>query len=42
LIKGIEFKELLFLLVIVIRTDEDDNEYGKKDGKTLNPSYIVI
>jgi hypothetical protein len=40
LIKSVEFEELLFLLVIVVGADKDDDENGKEDGKTFNPSYI--
>lgn len=39
LIKGIEFEELFFLLVVVVGSDEHDDEDGQKDSEALNPRY---
>lgn len=38
LIQGVELKELILLLVIVVGANEHDNEDCEEDRETLNPS----
>ena len=42
LVKSVELEELFFLLVVVVRTDEYDNENCEEDSEPLNPCYIII
>jgi hypothetical protein len=42
LVNVVEFKELLFLLVVVVGADEHDNEDSQENCEALNPSYIQI
>jgi hypothetical protein len=39
LVECVKLKELLFLLVVVVGADKDDDKYGKEDSEALNPSY---
>lgn len=42
LVECVELEELLFLLVVVVGADEDDNEHGKEDSEALNPGYNIF
>ena len=41
LIESIELEELVLLFVVIVRSDEDDDEHGEENCETLNPGYTI-